>query len=392
LIKKDEEWYNIKALGGVSGRRRLLSTDIEGLMIDLRSRDSGNGRQQWVLSGFVPPDERRHRAPAKRYDMHGRVMTKAECAENRKKHGKDPESEEDAPKIKITVLEEGDAKLLLDPLHSGERGTMQKLGRTLCHIENAANTLHADASKNWWEFRTKCQQKLADRPNHLPTCKCGKDKVVGATASAPICRRCGFMCVHEVPREDCGWKDLSELVWPLLEGASQSSHSEQQAALRAAGQFLRSRPPPWEWSGPESSPLKCAVLCGRADLAYLLIEASAPVNEKDEEGISVLHWAVDGCQENMCRMLLDMSADANIVDQLGQTPLFFAPNTRICTVLLDGQADINIVNQKGQSALDLVSQAGLNEVFNYLSEVAKSNPRSRNDARSNNRWQSQAPR
>ena len=47
------------------------------------------------------------------------------------------------------------------------------------------------------------------------------------------------------------------------------------------------------------------------------------INEIDKEGEGLLHWAIDRNHPNVVEFLLSKGADVNLVDQHGQTPLFF---------------------------------------------------------------------
>ena len=48
------------------------------------------------------------------------------------------------------------------------------------------------------------------------------------------------------------------------------------------------------------------------------------MNLKDEEGQSILHWAVDRGHIDTCKLLLEYGADPLVQDEDGQTPLDYA--------------------------------------------------------------------
>lgn len=157
--------------------------------------------------------------------------------------------------------------------------------------------------------------------------------------------------------------DLYDVVQPLLQPGSSSER--QQTALTAVAQALRSGASPNKWQGP-TTPLRNAVQVQHADLTRLLLTARANPNEKDTKGVGVLHIAAFDGQPELCKLLLDSKAEANMVDQHGQSPLFFAPLSGVCEVLCGRKADVNLMNQKGQSALHLAGQAGLDQVLVWL--------------------------
>lgn len=59
-------------------------------------------------------------------------------------------------------------------------------------------------------------------------------------------------------------------------------------------------------------------------MARLLLEAWAPVDDRDEAGTSPLHLSAQKGHVDVVRLLLQCGADKDAVDESGWTPLFFA--------------------------------------------------------------------
>ena len=115
------------------------------------------------------------------------------------------------------------------------------------------------------------------------------------------------------------------------------------------------------------TPLICAVRKGHYDIVDLLIKYDADVNIRiktydadDVEiyGDSALHLAVKSEQTNITKLLLKHGASPNIVNELGQTPLFYAVNEsrnyEIIKLLIKYGARINIIDNHGKNMFDYV--------------------------------------
>ncbi|XP_033642937.1 acyl-CoA-binding domain-containing protein 6-like [Asterias rubens] len=93
-------------------------------------------------------------------------------------------------------------------------------------------------------------------------------------------------------------------------------------------------------------------------MKYLLDTGKAGINEIDEEGMSLLHWACDRGHVNVTQALLDHKADVNVLDAEGQTPLHYAAaceHIPIVELLLKHGANRKIKDNEGCTPLDTTS-------------------------------------
>ncbi|KAL3630716.1 Acyl-CoA-binding domain-containing protein 1 [Castilleja foliolosa] len=86
------------------------------------------------------------------------------------------------------------------------------------------------------------------------------------------------------------------------------------------------------------------------------IESGVPLNIKDSEGRTPLHWAVDRGHLNVATLLLDKNADVNAKDDEGQTAMHYAAvceRTEIAELLVKHGADVDIKDNEGGTPRDL---------------------------------------
>ncbi|XP_051138073.1 acyl-CoA-binding domain-containing protein 1 [Andrographis paniculata] len=86
------------------------------------------------------------------------------------------------------------------------------------------------------------------------------------------------------------------------------------------------------------------------------IESNVPINMKDSEGRTPLHWAVDRGHFNITALLLEKKADVNAQDDEGQTALHYAAvceRTNIAELLVKHGADVEAKDKEGDAARDL---------------------------------------
>ena len=106
------------------------------------------------------------------------------------------------------------------------------------------------------------------------------------------------------------------------------------------------------------SPLLLLATWHRTEAVRALLDAGARVDEVDDDGISVLSWAVIANRVELARLLLQRGADVNHIDKKGMTPLLYAASidfgdSSMIDLLLRSGAKRGIRTKEGLTALDL---------------------------------------
>ncbi|KAG7534074.1 Acyl-CoA binding protein superfamily [Arabidopsis thaliana x Arabidopsis arenosa] len=95
---------------------------------------------------------------------------------------------------------------------------------------------------------------------------------------------------------------------------------------------------------------------GEVENLLKCIENGIPVNARDSEGRTPLHWAIDRGHLNVAEALVDKNADVNAKDNEGQTSLHYAvvcEREALAEFLVKQKADTSIKDEDGNSPLDL---------------------------------------
>jgi ankyrin repeat protein len=96
---------------------------------------------------------------------------------------------------------------------------------------------------------------------------------------------------------------------------------------------------------------------GLVDIAALLIEQGAKVDEKDQFGNTALHLALR--HPDVVRLLLDSGADVNARNAMGNTPLHLAvKDAPVVEMLLAAGAQVNARNGLDKSPLHYAMRQG----------------------------------
>ncbi|KAG4086376.1 acyl CoA binding protein-domain-containing protein [Neocallimastix lanati (nom. inval.)] len=96
----------------------------------------------------------------------------------------------------------------------------------------------------------------------------------------------------------------------------------------------------------------------------LILKQPNLINKKDENGLSLLHWACDRGQMNMIQFLIDQGININEKDNEGETPLSYSllcENYDISKYLISNGADITLTNNEGENPLADVDNEEFNE-------------------------------
>ena len=86
-----------------------------------------------------------------------------------------------------------------------------------------------------------------------------------------------------------------------------------------------------------------------------LLAAGADVREKDQDGLTALHWAVLADHPQVVKTLIAHKAELNPVDRFGYTPLLYAAHVDfgdadIARLLLAAGADARVKTKEGKTA------------------------------------------
>ena len=128
------------------------------------------------------------------------------------------------------------------------------------------------------------------------------------------------------------------------------------------------------------TPLKLAASWGRKEAVQLLIKHGAdanfqgPMNNQWNKGWSPLHHAASGEHTEVVNVLLDMDANPNLPNAIGNTALHIAAEKgrlEFFKILLQSGGNPTLKNDKGQIALDLVSPVKRNQ---FEAALLKSTP------------------
>lgn len=104
----------------------------------------------------------------------------------------------------------------------------------------------------------------------------------------------------------------------MLRAAKRGDMNEVRRLLAQDGSLVTTR------DADGSTPLHCAAWKGHADIARLLIEAGANLNDENENdhwGTTPLHAAAHGNRRAVAQVLLDHGADLTVRNLNGRTPL-----------------------------------------------------------------------
>jgi ankyrin repeat protein len=120
--------------------------------------------------------------------------------------------------------------------------------------------------------------------------------------------------------------------------------------------------------------LIAAATLGYPEVARLLIDNGADVNQKTVRGVTPLVEAARTNHMEVARLLLDRGAEIDATNDYKATALIYAASANAketARLLIDKGADLSITNRSGKTALSVAQMFSLDEMTQLLTEASE---------------------
>ncbi|XP_022911204.1 acyl-CoA-binding domain-containing protein 6 [Onthophagus taurus] len=100
--------------------------------------------------------------------------------------------------------------------------------------------------------------------------------------------------------------------------------------------------------------------------AYSKEQLADALQQLDEDGLALIHWAADRGSLDILQLLLSLGADVNLTDSEGQTPLHYAAtcgHDNCIKLLLDYGANSKAVDVNGDTPADVCGDTATKALF-----------------------------
>jgi ankyrin repeat protein len=141
--------------------------------------------------------------------------------------------------------------------------------------------------------------------------------------------------------------------------------------------FLKADPTSASSRSPDGYPVTgMAVFFGHPEIARMLIEAGADVNEAATNAtkVAVIHSAAAAANLEIVRLLIEKGAHVNVAQEGGFTPLHEAAaqgNRALAELLIQAGADLAAKTTDGQTAADIADARKHPETAQWLRSLVK---------------------
>jgi len=101
----------------------------------------------------------------------------------------------------------------------------------------------------------------------------------------------------------------------------------------------------------------------KEETEYLLMVGGVDPNQKDDEGRTPLHYAVE--YVDIAELLIRHGADPNARDKIGRTPLHYVKRPEVAELLIKAGADINARDRDGNTPLHTAGPDAIEILLKY---------------------------